>query len=149
MATASRTAFTDIQTATETAKTGLATLWAAYTQAKSLVAKTASEQKSLEQTYAENELVLRDLQRQEDTLNQQYLDQRNDPAPTTFFARIGLGATQDWVLAFFFFGYGLMAFAILVAVMRMSTQPLRVAMFGALVAILIGFVISLLIRFLG
>jgi len=143
------TTFAAIKPEVDKAVTDLTTAWADYTQAKTGAATTASQTTTLQAAYSEKELVLRELQRQEDTLNQQYLDQRSNPAPTTLFARIGLGATQDWVLAFFFFGYGLMALSVLVAGAKMSAQPLRVMVFGALGATLIGFVLSLLIRYLG
>lgn len=143
------TVFTDLSTQTNTLVTNLGQLWASYTQAKTAAAATTAQQGTLQNIYSEKELVLRDLQRQEDTLNQQYLDQRANPAPKTFFARMGLGTNQDWVLAFFFFSYAILSVMGLIAFSAMSTQPLRVGVFGVLLSIFIGFTMSLLIRWVG
>jgi hypothetical protein len=123
--------------------------YATYQQALTNNSATSATAGTAERDIAEKELVLKDLIRQEDTLDQQFLDQRAAPAPQTFFARLGFGTTQDWVLAFFFFAYSVMALAITGLLLVISTEKIRLGATAVLAFGVLGVVIALLLRMVG
>ncbi len=100
---------------------------------------------------SEKELVLRELNRVESTLEQQYLDYKAaPPAAKGFFARFGLTSMQDWALAFFFVAYiAVSLIVILVLAYESQGQKIRVVSFFGLLFLLVGFLIGILIRVFG
>ena len=129
--------------------TAIKTTYTAYQQALTNNSAASAKAGTVERDIAEKDLVLRDLIRQEDTLDRQFLDQRLAPAPQTFFARLGLGTTQDWVLAFFFFAYSVMALAITGLLLVMSTEKIRLGATAVFAFGVLGVVIALLLRIVG
>lgn len=141
--------FVATRNATTILFTEIQQLWEDYTQTKTRNTALMVEKGALDKQHAEKLLVLRELNRKEDTLDKQYLDQRSNPAPTTFFRRLGLGTTQDWALALFFFAYGFLSLMTILLLIRLSSQPVRMGSMGVLLFLLLGFIISLMIRFAG
>lgn len=129
--------------------TAIKTTHAAYQQALTNNSAASAKAGTVQRDITEKDLVLHDLIRQEDTLDQQFLDQRAAPAPQAFFARFGLGTTQDWIIAFFFFAYSVMALAITGILLVMSTEKIRVGATAVLAFGLLGIVIALLLRIIG
>ncbi len=104
------------------------------------------EMQKVQASLAEKQTLLRELNRVEDTLNQQYLDYKAQPPTKTFFARIGLTNTQDWTLAFFFFSFGFMMVMLSITLAVQSAAPLRAAGFFLALTTLLAFIIALVIR---
>lgn len=129
--------------------TAIQTTYALYQQAQTNNSAAEAKTGTVQRDIAEKDLVLHDLIRQEDTLDQQFLDQRATPAPQMFFARLGLGTTQDWVLAFFFFAYSVMALAITGLLLIMSTEKIRLGATAVFAFGVLGIVIALLLRMVG
>ena len=122
-----------------------------YTEYTTIQSQQQAELARVAEIQAETtaqELELRELNRIESTLEQQYLDYKAaPPAAKGFFARFGLSLMQDWALAFFFAAYvGLALIVILVLAYESQGQKIRVVSFFGLLFLLVGFLISLLIR---
>lgn len=120
-----------------------------YKTAKTNQATTMTQNQALNASISDMDLVLRELGREEETLNKQFMDARKTVAPTGILARAGLSTMQDWSLAAFFFTFGLFLLVVTAFLASASMYWIRVVVFGlVLTAILLGGS-ALLIRILG
>lgn len=95
------------------------------------------------------ELKLRELKRQQETLDKQFLDASEVKKPATVFQRMGLSTFEDWALVGFFVSAAAFCLVITGSLMSLSSAPVRVAIFGIL---LTGFLLGIafmLIRVFG
>jgi hypothetical protein len=117
--------------------------------AKTAQAATLTQNSAIQSSLSDLDLQLRELNRQEETLNKQFLDARKNVAPAGIFARLGLSTMQDWALAAFFFMFGLFGLILTGFLASASIYWGRVAIFGIILTILLMAGSALLIRVLG
>jgi hypothetical protein len=131
---------------------GLTDVTTEYETYKQRTQATESTQTSNTATTATNtqlELELRELKRQLQKQNKQYLDASETKTATTLFQRIGLSSFEDWAIAGFFAALGLFCLVTTGYLASLSTFPMRVTVLGL---ILTGIVLAgagVLIRVLG
>ena len=87
-------------------------------------------------------ILLKDLNRVEETLDRQYLDLREQGLPKPM-------NIQDWSLIFFFGMYAALCIIVGISLIRMSTQKLRLGSFLFGISITIGLLFFVLIRTFG
>lgn len=142
-----KTAFNEAIQGAQGALAELQTSYTAYSdRQKAQPADSTADMDATQKAIYEKQMILRELNRAEDTLNQQYLDFKAAPPTKTFFAKIGLSSPQDWSLAFFFFSFGFMMVMITLVLAMQSTAPLRAAGFFLALTAMLAFIIALVIR---
>jgi hypothetical protein len=129
--------------------TDIQTKHALYLTAKTNQSATLTSNTNLNTQNSELELELRELSRQEETLNKQFLDARKNVAPAGVFARLGLSTMQDWVLAAFFFTFGLFGIILTMFLASNSLFAGRVVLFGIIMTVILMASAAMLIRVLG
>jgi lipopolysaccharide export LptBFGC system permease protein LptF len=87
-------------------------------------------------------IILKELNHIEETLNRQYLDQIESP-------RARATNIQDWSLIFFFISFAVFAIVISVAFIRMSTEKIRIGGFVIGISFTLGLLFFVLIRAFG
>jgi hypothetical protein len=138
--------FDEVIQGVQNSLTEVQTLYNSYTDLQKAQPTDSGQAEKVQASLAEKQAVLRELNRIEDTLNQQYLDYKAQPPSKTFFARIGLTNTQDWTIAFFFLSFGFMMIMLTLTIAIQSTAPLRAAGFFLMLTTLLAFIIALVIR---
>jgi hypothetical protein len=141
-----KTAFDEIIQGAQASLAEVQTNFTAYTDLQRAQPTDTGETQRVQKSLAEKQTLLRELNRIEDTLNQQYLDYKAQPVSKTFFARIGLTNNQDWTLAFFFLSFGFMMVMLTITLAVQSAAPLRAAGFFLALTTLLAFIIALVIR---
>ena len=86
------------------------------------------------------------LNKSEETYNQEYLDRKQTLVPPTFFEKMGVRTLQDWVLLGFFTAYTILAivFALYITQFAGSSRPTALAVV-AIMAVSIGMMIATII----
>jgi hypothetical protein len=89
---------------------------------------------------------LNQLNKSEETYNQEYLDRKQTLVPPTFFEKMGVRTLQDWVLLGFFTAYTILAivFALYITQFADSSRPTALAVV-AIMAVSIGMMIATII----
>jgi hypothetical protein len=100
----------------------LPSIYSTYSANNNSLGTYSSETTSLNNEIKELNLKLRDLDRQEQTYDREFLDRKQNPSTSGIFYRIGLRTTEDWVMAFFFFSYILFVFMCLINVLLYSEK---------------------------
>lgn len=129
--------------------TYLNTTYPLYNTARTTATATLDQNRSITTDNSELDLKIRELNRQEDLLNKQFLDARKTATPTGFFVRLGLSSMQDWTLAAFFFTFGLFGMILTVFLASNSIYWGRVAIFGVVMTAILMGGSAILIRMLG
>jgi hypothetical protein len=110
---------------------------------------TLQQNDSIQTTISDLDLQIRELNRQEEALNKQFLDARKNLQPVGAFARLGLSTMQDWTLAAFFFMFGVFGLILTGFLASASIYWGRVVIFGIIMTILLMAGSALLIRVMG
>jgi membrane-bound ClpP family serine protease len=89
---------------------------------------------------------LNQLNKSEETYNQEYLDRKKIVVPPTFFEKIGIRTLQDWVLLGFFTSYGILALVFSLYITRFAGEN-RLPVLGVVgvLAIVLGLIIAMII----
>ena len=95
------------------------------------------------------ELQLRELKRQLQTMNKQYLDASETKTDATILQRAGLSTFEDWALAGFFFSLALFCLITTGYLASLSTFPWRVTILGLVMTVIVMGGASVLIKVLG
>lgn len=139
-------AFDEVIQGAQASLANVQTMYTTYSDLKNAQPSDSGQAEKVQASLAEKQAILRELNRVEDTLNQQYLDYKAQPPSKTFFARIGLTNNQDWTLAFFFLSFGFMMVMLTITLAVQSLAPLRAAGFFLMLTTLLAFIIALVVR---
>lgn len=113
------------------------------------MAATTSTTQSTTLTNSKLELELRELKRELQTMNKQYLDATvSRPAGSRFHA-IGLSTFEDWTVAAFFFTFALFGLVLTGYVASLSITPWRVTIFGLILTVILLGIAGILLQSLG
>ena len=85
----------------------------------------------------------------EETYNQYYLNAKENPKKHGLFEKIGLRTVQDWVLAYFFFSYVVLAFLLTVIVAKYATNKGVASLTVFSLAFAIGTVLTVILTYAG
>ena len=122
--------------------------YSAYLQAKNRMEPNLANSQTTTTANLRLELELRELKRELQRMNKQYLDASNS-RPAAGFHALGLSTFEDWTLAAFFFSLTLFALVLTGYVASLSLMPWRVTLFGLLFTIVILGIAAILLRSLG
>lgn len=123
--------------------------FSSYIQDKNRNAATINSMSETDAANAKLALQLRELKRQQETLDRQFLDASEVKKPATVFQRMGLIEFEDWALAAFFLTLGIFCLGITLQLASISTLPIRVMLFGILLTAFLMGLAFILIRILG
>ena len=89
---------------------------------------------------------LNQLNKSEDTYNQEYLDRKQTLAPPTYFEKMGIRTLQDWVLLGFFSAYAVLAVVFNMYITRYAGSG-RLAAIGivAVLEVTFGLILAMII----
>ena len=89
---------------------------------------------------------LNQLNKSEETYNQEYLDRKKILVPPTFFEKMGVRTLQDWVLLGFFTAYTILAivFTLFITQFAGSSRPTALAVVTVM-AVAVGMMIATII----
>ena len=89
---------------------------------------------------------LNQLNKSEETFNQEYLDRKKVAVPPTFFEKLGIRTLQDWVLLGFFTSYAILALVVSLYITRFAGENrLPVLAVVAVLAVTLGMIIATII----
>ncbi len=129
--------------------TNITATYPQYTTALTSQSTTIDQNRVITSENSELDLKIRELNRQEELLNKQFLDARKNIAPAGAFARLGLSTMQDWTLAAFFFYLGLFGMSLTFFLANNTLYPGRVILFGICMTAILMAGSAVLIRMLG
>jgi len=89
----------------------------------------ASENSELKSVIHAQKQVLTELNRMEDTHNEEYLERTATPSPKSAMTVLGLRTTQDKAIAFFFLAFLLFSVSVVLFFIRLSTQKIVTAIY--------------------
>jgi len=110
----------------------LASTTTTFTQYLDLKAQrgTLLEQKGkLSSEVRDKEQMLRELNRMEETYDEEFLERKGNPPKTSLTSIAGLHTTQDKTIAFFYLAYVLFSVALTLYFIRVSTKKMLAALF--------------------
>ena len=109
-----------------------------YLDLKSQRQPLLNQRDSLKAEARELQFKINEINRIEETYDQEYLDRKTNPPRKGVFASLGLRNTQDWVLAMFYFFYGIFTLIFTLYAIRFSVKKTWAALFIVSIMFSIG-----------
>ncbi len=128
--------------------TKLSEEYSAYDIAKKRMEPTTTRTQTTTAMNLKMELELRELKRELQRMNKQYLDATTAKPPSGFH-KLGLSTFEDWTLAAFFFTFALFGIVLTGYFASLSAVPWRVSIFGLVLTAMVLGVSFVLLRALG
>jgi hypothetical protein len=135
--------FNDLSTNTNSLLADTATRFQQYMDLKSQRQTIIDQNTQVQATMHDRQQILNELNRMEQTYDEDYLERKAAPPQRSIMTILGLKTTQDKAIALFYLAYVLFSIAFTLYIVRLSTKKIIAGSFILLILTGVGILLTL------